>query len=201
MTEPKQSTAFEAQRAKVKLRKRVKARKPKFQGQEVWRYKRIRPRWRRPRGVDSKMRQSVKGWPETVNVGYGGPRKARGLHPSGYEEVLVHNLGEIEGLNVETQAIRIAHTVGGKKRMDMLTKAREKGLHIINPRVVKEAVEEAPPLEEAPEAEKGEEMEGEAAGGAEETEVEAGEAEGEAEGEDKTGDNMAEEEASDEETR
>jgi len=142
MTEPETLTALKAQKAKVKLRKRVKANKPKFQGQEVWRYKRIRDRWRRPRGVDSKMRQNVKGWPKTVNVGYSGPKNAKFLHPSGYKEVLVHNLSEIKELDTETQAIRIAHAVGGKKRMEILNKAKEKGLHILNPRELKEVKEE-----------------------------------------------------------
>lgn len=179
MTEPETSTALQAQKAKVKIRKRVKANKPKFQGQEVWRYKRIRDRWRRPRGVDSKMRQNVKGWPHTVNIGYGGPKTAKFLHPSGYREVLVHNLSEIEGLDSETQAIRIAHTVGGKKRMEILTKAREKGLHILNPREVKEAKEEAMPETTETEGEK-------------EEKAETGEAEGEP---------AAEEETADKETR
>jgi large subunit ribosomal protein L32e len=156
MTEAKTSTAPQAQKAKVRLRKRVKANKPKFQGQEVWRYKRIRDRWRRPRGVDSKMRQNVKGWPKTVNVGYGGPKIAKFLHPSGYKEVLVHNLSEIEGLDIETQAIRIAHRVGGKKRMEILTKAKEKGLHILNARELKEAKDE---LEKVAETEKEKEEE------------------------------------------
>ena len=138
----KPSPARQAQKAKVKLRRRVKANKPEFQGQEVWRYKRIRDRWRRPRGVDSKMRMSVKGWPKTVNVGYGGPKTARGLHPSGYSEVLVHNLNQIEGLNSETQAIRIAHTVGGRKRMEIITRAKDMGLRVLNPRELKEAKKE-----------------------------------------------------------
>lgn len=180
MTEPETPTALQAQKAKVKLRKRVKANKPEFQGQEVWRYKRIRDRWRRPRGVDSKMRQNVKGWPKTVNVGYGGPKTAKFLHPSGYREVLVHNLSEIEGLDTETQAIRIAHTVGGKKRMEILTKAKEKGLHILNPRELKEAKEEA--MTETAETEKEKE--------------EAGEVEAEVEGK-----STAEEEITDKETR
>lgn len=118
--------ASQAQREKVKLRRRVKANKPDFQGQEVWRYKRIRDRWRRPRGVDSKMRMNTKGWPKTVNVGYGSPKAARFLHPSGYTEVLVRNPSQIEGLNPETQAIRIAHTVGGRKRVEIISRAKEK---------------------------------------------------------------------------
>jgi large subunit ribosomal protein L32e len=147
-TETSTTTALAAQEAKVKLRKRVKAKKPKFQGQETWRYKRIRVRWRRPRGVDSKMRQNVKGWPKTVNVGYGGPQTAKFLHPSGYKEVLVHNQKEIEKIDAETQAVRIAHTVGQKKRIEILNKAKERGLHILNPREVKETKEE---LEKVPE--------------------------------------------------
>jgi large subunit ribosomal protein L32e len=146
------STSLQAQKAKIKTRRRVKAKKPKFQGQEVWRYKRIRDRWRRPRGVDSKMRQNVKGWPKTVNIGYGGPRAARFLHPSGYAEVLVHNVSQIEGVDSETQAIRIAHTVGGRKRTEIMARAKEKGLRILNPRVLREEREKE--VEKGKEAEK-----------------------------------------------
>ena len=172
MTEPEIPTALQTQKAKVNIRKRVKANKPKFQGQETWRYKRIRNRWRRPRGVDSKMRQNVKGWPKTVNVGYGGPKTTKSLHPSGYKEVLVHNLSQTEGLDVETQAIRIAHNVGGKKRREILTKAKEKGLHILNPRELKEAKEESEKVAK-PEKEKEEEStdEAEDGGGTDEAEV------------------------------
>jgi len=143
LTEP-ETTAAEvpkkprAQRNKVKLRQRIKAKKPRFIRQESWRYKRVKNKWRRPKGVDSKMRKRRKGWPVSVNIGYGGPKAAKGLHPSGYEEVLVYNLDQIEGLSSETQAIRIAHTVGEKKRRDILTRARELGLHVLNPREMKE---------------------------------------------------------------
>jgi large subunit ribosomal protein L32e len=116
------------------------------------------------------MRKRRKGWPVSVNIGYGGPKAARGLHPSGYEEVLVYNLDQIEGLSSETQAIRIAHTVGEKKRRDILTRARELGLHVLNPREMKETP--LPPEEETEktEAEKPEKTETEAV--SEETEEE-----------------------------
>lgn len=173
-TEPEitESTkASQAQKNKVKQRQRVKANKPKFQGQEVWRYKRIRDRWRRPRGVDSKMRMDTKGWPQMVNIGYGGPKAARYLHPSGYNEVLVHNLSEIEGLDPAVQAIRIAHTVGGRKRMEIIARAKEKGFHVLNPREMKMVKEK--------EVERSEETEaGEGAAEKEETE-EMGEVEAE----------------------
>ncbi len=121
----------------LELRKEIAKRRPEFVRQESWRYKRVKPNWRRPRGIDSKMRMEVKGWPKRVKVGYRGPKKVRGLHPSGYKEVLIHNPKELERVNPEVEAIRIAHTVGAKKRKEILEKAKELGIKVLNPRGVK----------------------------------------------------------------
>ena len=132
-----ESTTSERNFAKtaVKLRKTVKANNPKFRRHESWRYKRLKENWRKPRGLDNKMRLKVKGWPKTVNIGYGGPRKAKGLHPSGYKEVLVHTPDEIVGIDPNTHAIRIAHSVGTRKRIQITSIAREKQIRILNPLV------------------------------------------------------------------
>lgn len=123
---------------KLKARERVKGKKPDFRRQESWRYKRVKESWRRPRGIDSKMRKGVKGWPRSVRVGYRGPRGARGLHPSGYEEVLVHNVDDVDKVDPETQAVRIAHTVGGRKRVEISARARERKVYVLNPKVEEE---------------------------------------------------------------
>lgn len=140
----------------VKLRERIKKKKPNFRTAESWRYKRVKENWRRPRGIDSKMRLKKRGWPESVSVGYRGPKKARGLHPSGYQEVLVTNADDLLDINPETQAIRIAHTIGAKKRFEILAKAKEKGIHILNPGEVKKPEEEEEAKAEAKEEGKGE---------------------------------------------
>lgn len=138
-----QKTSKENTEKALKLRKRIKQKKPDFRRQESWRYIRIKENWRRPRGLDNKMRQKRKGWPPTPETGYRGPKQARGLHPSGYEEILVRNPDEIDNVNPETQAIRIAHTVGGRKRVTIIKRAKELGIHILNPREVeKEFAEE-----------------------------------------------------------
>jgi len=126
----------------VKLRKAVKARKPKFRRHESWRYKRLKESWRKPPGIDNKMRLQAKGWPKAVNVGYRGPRIARGLHPSGYKEVLIHTPDEIVEVDPKTQAIRIAHTVGTRKRIQIASQAREREIHVLNPLVKREIEEE-----------------------------------------------------------
>ena len=120
-------------RKALQLRKRAKHKKPEFQRSESW---------RRPRGLDHKMRRKIKGWPPTVSTGYKGPKIARGLHPSGFREVLVHNVQEVAGVDPTTQAARIAHTVGRKKRAQIIAEARKKKIAVLNAKEVKEATEE-----------------------------------------------------------
>lgn len=131
------------------LRERIKRKKAKFRRQESWRYKRVKEVWRRPDGVDSKMRKKVKGWPKSVEVGYRGPKEARGLHPSGYAEVLIHTLDDIEEVDPKTQAIRIAHTVGAKKRVEITARAKEREIYILNPKEEEKKEEEAEEKEKA----------------------------------------------------
>lgn len=114
------------------LRKEISSRRPKFVRQESWRYKRLKPSWRKPKGIDSKMRLRVKGWPKIVKIGYRGPASVRGLHPSGFRDVLVYNPSDLERLNPETDAARIASTVGAKKRIEIVAKAKELGIKILN---------------------------------------------------------------------
>ena len=137
----------------VELRESVKKKKPSFVRQESWRYKRLKESWRRPRGLDNKMRRKIKGWPLTVSVGYRGPKAARGLHPSGYKEVLVYNTEGLKKIDPKTQAVRIAHTVGKRKRAKILVEARKKKITILNPREAKKVAEEEKELTEKKEKE------------------------------------------------
>ena len=117
--------AFELRNEKSKQR-------PKFRRQEWFRYKRLGDGYRKPRGMHSKMRMGYKYRPPRAKVGYRGPKAGRGLHPSGFEEVLVHNDKGLEDLNPKTQAIRIAHGVGGRKRNVIQEKADDLGLRVLN---------------------------------------------------------------------
>jgi len=116
----------------MKLRKRIKKKRPHFKRFESWRFVRIKDQWRKPRGIDNKMRTEESGWPKSVKVGYRGPAAVRGLHPTGKEEVMVWNAEDVEGVDVETQVARIGGSVGGRKREAILDKAKELDVHVLN---------------------------------------------------------------------
>ena len=96
--------------------------------------KQLSDSWRRPRGLQSKQRLQKKAKGAHPTPGYGSPVAVRGFHPSGFEDILVHNLMELEGLNSATQAVRIAGAVGMKKREQMQARIVELGLRLLNPK-------------------------------------------------------------------
>ena len=117
----------------LQARKKVSQRRPKFVRQESWRYDRLAESWRRPKGKDNKMRRQLSGAPRLVKIGYRGPKKARGLHPSGYTDNLVFNVKDLGRLDPAADAARIGHAVGQRKRLLILAEARNKGIKILNP--------------------------------------------------------------------
>ncbi|MEM0381947.1 MAG: 50S ribosomal protein L32e [Nitrososphaerota archaeon] len=127
--EAKRKAAIKIPRSVLRARKE----RPEFVRQEAWRYERLEEKWRKPRGKDSKMRLQKRGWPPLVKVGYRSPRKYRGLHPSGYREVLVHNITELEGLDPKVHAVRLAGSLGARSRLRIYEKATSMGLKVLNP--------------------------------------------------------------------
>jgi len=115
------------------LTQRKRQGKPQFNRQDHHKKKRVPTSWRRPRGNLSKQRLGIKGKGDTVEAGYRTPTEARGLHPSGFEEVRVHNVDGLEGVDGDTQAVRIASTVGGRKRERIEETAEDRGIRVLNP--------------------------------------------------------------------
>ncbi|OYT29979.1 50S ribosomal protein L32e [Thermoplasmatales archaeon ex4572_165] len=114
------------------IREELKKRTPHFYREEWFRYKKLGKSWRRPDGISSKMRRNFKYRPNRVRVGYRGPKKTRGLHPSGFQEIMVYNTNDLEAIDPKTQAARIGGAVGTRKRIEIEKKASELDIRILN---------------------------------------------------------------------
>ncbi len=107
--------------------------KPQFNRQDHHKKKRVPTSWRRPRGGLSKQRRGVKGKGDTVEAGFRTPNAVRGRHPSGFEEVRVHNTDDLDGVDGDSEAVRIASGVGGRKRERIEEVAEDRGIRVLNP--------------------------------------------------------------------
>lgn len=116
-------------------RRRQDGRRPLFVRQQAHRYFAIgrTGTWRRPRGLQSKQRRHYGYRPVVVSIGFGSPRRTRGLTPSGFEPILIRTPRDLEGIDGKFQAALIARTVGTRKRLLLEEAARAKGIHVLNP--------------------------------------------------------------------
>jgi Ribosomal protein L32E len=115
------------------LGQRSREGKPKFNRQDHHKKKRVPASYRRPRGQLSKQRKGVKGKGDTVEAGFRTPTEVRGRHPSGFEEVRVHNTDDLDGVDGDRQAVRIASSVGGRKRERIEEQAEDAEIRVLNP--------------------------------------------------------------------
>ena len=117
----------------LRVRNEMNRKRPRFIRMNSWYLARLPNSWRNPsRSLDNKIRLQKKGFPAKVKVGYRNPRLVRGLHPSGFEEVLVYNVSQLEGLDPARHAVRIASAVGRRKRAEIIRRAMELGLKVLN---------------------------------------------------------------------
>ena len=131
----------EAQKALSK-RNAANRKRPAFKRQNWFRYKRLGQKWRKPRGMHSKMRARRKYRPPMASVSYRGPAAARGLHPSGFAEVAVHRPVDLEVMDPQREAARIAATVGDRKREIIEARATELKIRVLNSRSYEDDSEE-----------------------------------------------------------
>ena len=136
----------------LEIRKRMKRKRPSFRRVESWRYVSVKDSWRKARGIDSQTRKKTKTGVKAPSVGYRSPKKIRGLHPSGYEEVRINNKNEIERLNLNPKkhAIKISGRLGAKKRLELIDYAQKRNFHIFNLGISQKEMEEFETMLESP---------------------------------------------------
>lgn len=127
----------------LEIRKRIKAKKPKFFRQDAHKKKRLKKVWRKPKGIHSKMRLNKKGYRRSISKGYKSPKEVRGLHKSGLEAVLVSSIKSLEKIENEKQGIIISKGVGLRKKIELIKKAEEKGIRVLSMKNAKKFLESA----------------------------------------------------------
>src|SRR3989344_6064516 len=86
-------------------------------------------KWRVPRGINIDRTKDHQRGPRK---GYGTLREIKGIHPSGYESVIVFNAKDLSSLNKELQAAMISGKTGLKKRKEIARKAKEMQIRVLN---------------------------------------------------------------------
>ncbi len=116
----------------LEVRKRIKAKKPQFLMQDHYRRKELPKRWRRPRGMHSKMRMRKAGHPKHVEIGWGSPKEVKGLNKKGMMPILVSNATGLEIIDAKTMVAVVRHGVGIRKRLEIAKAAAAKGITVSN---------------------------------------------------------------------
>ncbi|MBI2523401.1 50S ribosomal protein L32e [Candidatus Woesearchaeota archaeon] len=116
----------------LEIRERIKSKKPNFIRQDIRKKARLKIKWRKPRGLDSKIRRKLSGRANPVSQGYRSPKNVRGLHKSGLMQSMVRTTKDMDKLNPKENCLMISSSLGTKKRIEIIKKAREKKFEIVN---------------------------------------------------------------------
>src|SRR3990167_7839519 len=118
--------------ALLELRSKIKGKKPVFIRQDNPKRMKLNYKWRKPKGVHSKIRHHFKGRRKMPSPGFKSPAAVRGLHSTGLEMVRVFSANEVSKINKLTQGIIVPRTAGKKKKIEILKKARELDVRVLN---------------------------------------------------------------------
>lgn len=113
----------------------VKKRTKKFIRHQSDRYDKLAPNWRKPKGIDNRVRRRFKGQYLMPNIGYGSNKRTRHMLPNGFKKFLVHNVRELEVLMMQNRiyCAEIAHAVSSKKRKAIVERAKQLAIAVTNP--------------------------------------------------------------------
>ena len=116
----------------LELRNKIKDKKPDFIRQDNPKRMKLNDKWRKPKGIHSKIRHHFKGRRKMPSPGYKSPKKVKGLHASGLGIVAVYSLNNLQKIKNESEGIVVSKNIGMKKKLEILKKAKELGIAVLN---------------------------------------------------------------------
>jgi large subunit ribosomal protein L32e len=115
----------------LQIRKNLKSKKPNFIRQDAHKKAKLPSNWRKPRGLQSKMRLKFKGYRRSISIGWKSPVEVRGLNSKGLKDISVNNVKQLESVGAK-DSVLIPSNVGLKKKIAILQEAIKKKLNISN---------------------------------------------------------------------
>ncbi len=103
---------------------------------QVWRnYSKLgrrrkkKQKYRKAKGVDSKIRLKMKGHPVRISIGFRSEKKKRGLI-KGLKPVMIYNLDDLK--NLKEKEIAIIAKIGDKKKIEIAEQAQKGKIKLLN---------------------------------------------------------------------
>eukprot|EP00548_Thalassiothrix_antarctica_P003847 CAMPEP_0194131162 /NCGR_PEP_ID=MMETSP0152-20130528/1982_1 /TAXON_ID=1049557 /ORGANISM="Thalassiothrix antarctica, Strain L6-D1" /LENGTH=136 /DNA_ID=CAMNT_0038825849 /DNA_START=127 /DNA_END=537 /DNA_ORIENTATION=- len=124
----------------------VKKRTKKFARHQSDLFMRIRDSsWRKPKGIDGRVRRRFKGALPMPSIGYGSDKRTRNIHPNGFKSVVVNNVAELEMLLMHnrTYAATVGKSVSSRVRRSIIERAEQLAIRVTNANARLRAEEDA----------------------------------------------------------
>ena len=120
--------------ASSNTRKIVKKKTSSFPRFHSDRWKRVKASWRKPKGIDSRVRRKFKGNILMPSIGYGSNKKTKHMLPDGFYKFQVKNVADLEMLLMhnEKYAAEIASAVSAKNRKEIIERAQQLNVKVVN---------------------------------------------------------------------
>jgi len=112
----------------------VKKKTNKFKRFQSDRRVTVKESWRRPRGIDNRVRRKFKGAKLMPKIGYGSNKATRFMLPNGFYKFVVHNVRDLELLLMHNHryAAEISHSVSSGKRKEIVERALQLDIKVTN---------------------------------------------------------------------
>ncbi|RNA01363.1 60S ribosomal L32-like [Brachionus plicatilis] len=112
----------------------VKKRTKRFTRHQSDRYVKVKSNWRKPKGIDNRVRRRFKGMYLMPKIGYGSATKTRHVCPDGFKKFVVHNVKELEVLLMQNRTFsgEIAHATSARTRKAIVERAQQLNIKITN---------------------------------------------------------------------
>lgn len=113
---------------------RIKKRTKKFKRHHSDRYMRVKESWRKPKGIDNCVRRKFSGAIKMPGKGYRSDKRTRYVLENGTYKYPIRNVKDLDALLLKNKShsAEISHGVSSKKRVEIVKKAQELGIFVLN---------------------------------------------------------------------